>query len=110
MPAPRPSELRQMQADQPFRHEVAEATAADPPEPKKPSIFEKLFGRPVPAGLQLAFAAPDGGVTSDGESLTLGRVPQYDQFTAVYDISAHKVYMPGRQYTRGAFRAWQHDR
>lgn len=90
MPAPRPSELRQLQAASSSR-EVAQAAAE--PEPKKPSIFERLFGRPA-AGLQLAFAAPDGGVTSDGESLTLGRIPQYNQFTAVYDISARKVYLP----------------
>jgi hypothetical protein len=94
MPAPRPAELRQMQATNPSRREVAQANVVAALEPKKPSIFEKLFGRPAPAGLQLAFASPDGGVTSDGESLTLGRAPQYDQSTAVYDISAHMVYMP----------------
>ena len=97
MPAPRPAGLRQVQvAANPSRREVAQASAAAAlePEPKKPSIFEKLFGKPVSGGLQLAFAAPDGGVTSDGESLTLGRIPQYDQFTAVYDISARTVYLP----------------
>jgi hypothetical protein len=96
IPAPRPAELRQLQvAASPSRREVALASAALEPEPKpkKPSIFEKLFGRPAD-GLQLAFAAPDGGVTSDGESLTLGRMPRYDQFTAVYDISARTVYLP----------------
>jgi hypothetical protein len=98
MPAPRPAELRQLQASAPSRRDVAQANTAaalEPePEPKKPSIFEKLFGKSVSSGLQLAFAAPDGGVTSDGESLTLGRIPQYDQYTAVYDISARTVYMP----------------
>jgi hypothetical protein len=96
MPTPRPAELRQLQASVPSRREVAQANeaAALEPEPKKPSIFEKLFGKSASGGLQLAFAAPDGGVTSDGESLTLGRIPQYDQFTAVYDISARTVYMP----------------
>jgi hypothetical protein len=98
MPAPRPAELRQLQASTPSRREVAQANTAaalEPePEPKKPSIFEKLFGKSAAGGLQLAFAAPDGGVTSDGASLTLGRNPQYDQYTAVYDISARTVYMP----------------
>ncbi|MEH6952024.1 tlde1 domain-containing protein [Nitrobacter sp. NHB1] len=97
-PAPRPAELRQLQAAGPSRREVAQANAPaalEPePEPKKPSIFERLFGKSASDGLQLAFAAPDGGVTSDGESLTLGRIPQYDQFTAVYDISARTVYLP----------------
>lgn len=92
MPAPRPSELRPLQASAPSRSEVAQASAAVAPEPDKPSIFEKLFGRPA-AGLQLAFAAPDGGVSSDGESLTLGRIPQHE-YTAIYDISARTVYLP----------------
>jgi hypothetical protein len=92
MPAPRPAELRQLQAINPSRREVAQANAPVALEPKKPSIFEKLFGRAT--GPQLAFAAPDGGVTSSGESLTLGRIPQYDQYTAVYDITGHTVYLP----------------
>lgn len=93
MPAPRPSELRQLQAaSAPSRSEIAQASAAVAPEPNKPSIFEKLFGKPA-AGLQLAFAAPDGGVSSDGESLTLGRIPQHES-TAIYDISARTVYLP----------------
>lgn len=93
MPAPRPSELRQLQAaSAPSRSEIAQASAAVAPEPNKPSIFEKLFGRPA-AGLKLAFAAPDGGVSSDGESLTLGSIPQHES-TAIYDISARTVYLP----------------
>jgi hypothetical protein len=94
MPAPRPAELRQLQATNPSRREVAQANAPVALEPKKPSIFERLFGRPAPAGPQLAFASPDGGISSDGESLTLGRIPQYDQYTAVYDITGHTVYLP----------------
>jgi hypothetical protein len=53
-----------------------------------PSIFEKLFGKPSP--LTLAYASPDDGGLDD-ERVTLGR---YDRWTAVYDISAHMVYMP----------------
>ncbi len=54
----------------------------------KPTIFEKLFGKP--AALTLAYAAPDDGGLG-GQSITPGR---YDRWTAVYDISAHTVYMP----------------
>ncbi len=61
--------------------------AANPPA-EKPSIFEKLFGKPAP--LTLAYAAPDDGDLG-GQSIIPGR---YDRWTAVYDISAHKVYMP----------------
>ncbi len=61
--------------------------AANPPA-EKPSIFEKLFGKPAP--LTLAYAAPDDGDLG-GQSIIPGR---YDRWTAVYDISARKVYMP----------------
>jgi len=66
-------------------------TASDPP-PAKPSIFvaifEKLFGKPAP--VTLAYATSDDGGLGVGQIVT-GR---YDQWTAVYDISAHTVYMP----------------
>jgi hypothetical protein len=72
-------------------HAVANASADQP-------FFEKLFGKPAfeklfgkPANLTLAYAAPDDGGVLGGQSLASGR---YDQWTAVYDISAHKVYMP----------------
>jgi hypothetical protein len=56
---------------------------------EKPSIFERLFGKPSP--LTLAYASPDDAGLTDGHSVIGGR---YDQWTAVYDISAHTVYMP----------------
>jgi hypothetical protein len=58
----------------------------------KPSIFarifEKLFGKRDP--VKLAYAASDDTGLGVGE-LAAGR---YDQSTAVYDISAHIVYLP----------------
>ena len=66
-------------------------TASDTP-PAKPSIFvtvfEKLFGKPAP--VTLAYAATDDSGLGVGQ-VAAGR---YDQWTAVYDISAHTVYMP----------------
>ena len=56
---------------------------------KPPSIFDKLFGA-SPSGVSLAYATP-GNVASDGSNVTGGL---YDRQTAVYDISAHVVYMP----------------
>jgi hypothetical protein len=59
----------------------------------KPTIFQsilaKLFGRPAP--VKLAYAATDDAGLSAGRSIAAAR---YDQWTAVYDISAHVVYMP----------------
>jgi hypothetical protein len=51
-------------------------------------IFEKLFGKPAPTTLAYA-ASDDAGL---GASSSIGG--RYDRFTAVYDISAHIVYMP----------------
>jgi hypothetical protein len=55
----------------------------------EPTIFERLFGKPSP--LTLAYAASDDGGLGSGQGVTGAR---YDQFTAVYDISAHTVYLP----------------
>lgn len=91
LPTPRPASVRAADAG-PSREDAERANkvaslAPPPQQEKQPSIFEKLFGRFQPAKQVLAYASPDGGLeTSAG-----GR---YDRFTAVYDISAHTVYMP----------------
>jgi hypothetical protein len=54
------------------------------------SIFEKLFGRPA-SSLTLAFADADTGSLGPSHNAALGL---YDRNTAVYDITAHKVYLP----------------
>jgi hypothetical protein len=58
-------------------------------ETSTPSIFERLFGKPRP--VTLAYASPEDGAAGDGVNISSGH---YDHFTAVYDISAHTVYMP----------------
>ncbi len=67
--------------------------AASDSSANKPTIFqsivEKLFGKPAP--VKLAYAATDDAGLSAGRSGATGR---YDQWTAVYDISARIVYMP----------------
>jgi hypothetical protein len=68
--------------------ESARAAVANKPA-DAPSIFEKLFGKASP--LALAYAAPDTGGLTAGQNIASGR---YDRSTAVYDISAHKVYLP----------------
>ena len=52
------------------------------------TIFQKLFGKPAP--VKLAYAAADDGGLDVGQRAGA----RYDQWTAVYDISAHIVYMP----------------
>jgi Protein of unknown function (DUF2778) len=71
---------------------------------EKQSIVEKLWGKPQPqshAPSLLSFASADASVTgslgSGGPAQNpalAGNNPRYDQSTAVYDISAHTVYLP----------------
>jgi hypothetical protein len=71
------------------------------------SIVEKLWGKPQSKGSLLAYASADASVTgglgsgspgsgSFGQSQNpaLGGSVPYDRATAVYDISAHTVYLP----------------
>ena len=83
LPMPRP-------ASAPPRNSLADSTQGN--QPAKPSIFatifEKLFGKRDP--VKLAYATTDDAGLGVGE-IAAGR---YDQWTAVYDISARIVYMP----------------
>ena len=63
------------------------ASASAPAE--TPTVFETLFGRPSTP--TLAYASTDNSDLGDGRGAVAGR---YDRWTAVYDISAHTVYMP----------------
>jgi hypothetical protein len=71
--------------------------SAEKPE-KPPTIFERLFGKFQSPGSALAYASADTSSTSSlGPSQnigTAGTMPLYDRQTAVYDISAHMVYLP----------------
>lgn len=100
MPSQRPSELRTAPVPAVSGHEslVARARAAvlASGAARNPTMFEKLFGVGSPekaTGTQLAFAGSDGGITSDGKD-AVAAAPSSDRQTAVYDISAKKVYMP----------------
>jgi hypothetical protein len=82
----------------PETEQQTETVASAPPE--QPSLFERIFGRstssilaklygPPPSKVSLAYA--EDGTTTDSANVTAGL---YDRQTAVYDISAHKVYLP----------------
>jgi len=60
----------------------------------KNSLFYKLFGKPKVETTTLAYAAADGGIASDTPTILFDGMPKYDQYTAVYDIMARKVYLP----------------
>ncbi len=99
-----PSVLRRghQRSNQLWRPDQRLARVDTDAQPDRPGFFEKIFGRTPqslfaklfgssPAGTTLAYANAEEGVISDSAGLTSGL---YDRQTAVYDISAHTVYMP----------------
>ena len=93
LPAPRPSTLRLLAS-----REIEKAKAAIlAVTAEKPSIFEKLWGKPQPKASLLAFASADFGdvsIPGPGKASPMGNAAPYDRETAVYDISARTVYLP----------------
>jgi hypothetical protein len=69
-------------------------TALPTTSPDIRTFLEKLFGMREPTGPALAYAAPEDRALGDTQSLTSGRPLPYDNWTAVYDIAAHTVYLP----------------
>ena len=95
LPMKRPSDARLAQNKEPSLREITQASRAMAVAnvgPAKPTIFDKLFGKPQ-APTVLAYAGSDGGVLSDGRD-TVANSPMYDRHTAVYDITARTVYLP----------------
>jgi hypothetical protein len=62
------------------------------------SMVEKLWGKPASQGALLAYASADASVTGSigrgDQNPMMGGSPPYDKDTAVYDITAHTVYLP----------------
>jgi Protein of unknown function (DUF2778) len=87
IPLPR---SRPAAADLEARPGLALAQADSAARPDNRTLFQKL-SELLPGRITLASLAPDGGLFRRGPDLaSLG----YDGFTAVYDISAHAVYLP----------------
>jgi hypothetical protein len=98
LPAPRPTGLQVAASHGPLRafgRQVAENSTIVLPTPADHrSIIAKLFGmEPQPNGPTLAYAAPEDGVGDERTSVA-APVGADDRSTAVYDISAHTVYLP----------------
>jgi hypothetical protein len=114
LPVPRPSDLEPPAGRQPLsaqsrriaRQNANAAVAAAPSDNR--NFFEKIFGglsQPQPSRPVLAYAAPEDGVASVARAPSpaaqapapaplLNLAPRVDRGTAVYDVSAHTVYMP----------------
>lgn len=79
--------------------QIEPETAVLAPPPDNRSFLEKLFGKPQPSGPMLAYAATEEGTIGNEQRSAEQRsavapTSAYDQWTAVYDIAAHTVYMP----------------
>jgi Protein of unknown function (DUF2778) len=85
VPLPQPAPQTRTAALRDGAHRVMADAAAD-----TRSIWDKLFGKPASA-LTLAYAGAETGSLGSGHNPALGL---YDRSTAVYDITAHKVYLP----------------
>ena len=95
LPPERPPGLREKVKDSISRREIAMANKAAKLTANAKSVFERLFGKPEP-GPTLAYAGSDGGIltgnTTDKQEISLK--PPFNRDTAVYDITAKKVYLP----------------
>ncbi|MDR3466936.1 MAG: DUF2778 domain-containing protein [Xanthobacteraceae bacterium] len=95
LPRARPSEPHIIANRGPSRPPLTteNVLAAAPPDQR--NFLEKFFGINKPAGTQLAYASPDGGLSdvSVANVATRAGSPERNT-TAIYDISAHTVYMP----------------
>jgi Protein of unknown function (DUF2778) len=100
LPAPRPPELPapashdQLATSGRQLAQQDETTVAPSAPADHNTFFDRLFGmRPPPSGPMLAYANPEDGIAGEEQKGAPGPLP-YDHATAVYDISAHTVYMP----------------
>jgi hypothetical protein len=94
-PAPAPSKSGLSVRDMAER---AKAAVMSITTSERKSMVEKLWGKPASQGSLLAYASADASVTGSigrGEQNPMmgGQAP-YDKDTAVYDITAHTVYLP----------------
>jgi hypothetical protein len=85
VPLPQPAPQTRTAALRDGAHRVVADAVAD-----TRSIWDKLFGKPASA-LTLAYASAETGSLGSEHNSALGL---YDRSTAVYDITAHKVYLP----------------
>ena len=101
-PAPRPAEPRPAKTPATTVRDMAQrakAAVMSLASNEKQTIVEKLWGKPQPRGPSLlSFASADASLTGSlgpaQNPALAGNTPRYDQSTAVYDISAHTVYLP----------------
>ena len=104
LPPPRPADARPAKSAGAAVKDMAQrakAAVMSIAANEKQTIMEKLWGKPQPqphGPSLLSFASADASITGSlgptPNPALAGNTPRYDQSTAVYDISAHTVYLP----------------
>ncbi len=101
LPTPRPAEFGRLASHSPLpapsrRLALQQSGKTAPPATSADnrSFFDKLFGNQQPSGPVLAYAAPENVVLDNTKSVASSPSPRYERGTAIYDISAHTVYLP----------------
>ncbi|MGA2637219.1 tlde1 domain-containing protein [Methylocella sp.] len=107
LPVPRPADLAPPASRSPLQESgrrLAQQNARTAPAADNRSFFDKVFAMvqpstaPAPSAPSrqvLAYAAPDDGAVSPVQRLTAPPpAARADRGTAIYDVSAHTVYMP----------------
>jgi hypothetical protein len=105
LPPPRPAEFASAASRSPPQvparrlAELNKKTALLTTSPDNRTFFETFFGvaqpsNPATSGSVLAYAAPESGLLDNARKILSGPLLRYDRWTAVYDISAHTVYLP----------------
>ncbi|MEW6767551.1 MAG: DUF2778 domain-containing protein [Pseudomonadota bacterium] len=95
LPAAKPASLRERMKDSIARKEIAVANKAATLTANAKSVFDRLFKKSEP-GPVLAYAGSDGGIITSGNNpkVEISLKPPFSRDTAVYDITAKKVYLP----------------
>lgn len=95
LPKSRPSEPHIIANRGPSRAPVTTDNVLASAPADQRNFLEKFFGINKPADTQLAYASPDGGLSgvSVANAAAHAGSPERNT-TAIYDISAHTVYMP----------------
>jgi hypothetical protein len=95
LPPPRPGEFATVAPDHGSSPQTARATSPAAP-PDNRTVFEKLFGTAGQSNAAAVAYTPPEGRSGGRPFFTPSASPPsgYDQWTAVYDISARTVYLP----------------
>jgi len=100
IPSQRPAEARPAKSTGAAVRDMAQrakAAVMSIASNEKQTISEKLWGKQPSQGSLLSYASADASITGSlgqNQNPALGGSAPYDRSTAVYDISAHTVYLP----------------